>query len=99
MLFAMIITTGNDLAGYEITAYLGVVRGIIVRSTGTAPGFIGRLRSLGAGQPSVSGEAAMGLGISVHTGAVPRRASVRCSTALRFVARRNLTPARGIESQ
>ena len=25
----MIITTGNDVAGHKITAYLGIVRGII----------------------------------------------------------------------
>ena len=45
----MIITTGNDVAGHEITQYLGIVRGIVVRSTGIARGFIGGLRSIGGG--------------------------------------------------
>lgn len=45
----MIITTGNDVAGYSIVEYLGVVRGIIVRSTGIARGFMGGLRSMGGG--------------------------------------------------
>ncbi|PQO34916.1 YbjQ family protein [Bremerella cremea] len=45
----MIITTGNDIAGYEIVEYLGVVRGIVVRSTGIARGLIGGLRSIGGG--------------------------------------------------
>jgi uncharacterized protein YbjQ (UPF0145 family) len=45
----MIITTGNDVAGYDIVEYLGVVRGIIVRSTGFARGFLGGLRSIGGG--------------------------------------------------
>jgi len=45
----MIITTGNDVAGHEIVDYLGVVRGIVVRSTGIARGFLGGLRSLGGG--------------------------------------------------
>lgn len=29
----MIVTTGNDIAGYEVTEYLGIVRRINVRST------------------------------------------------------------------
>jgi uncharacterized protein YbjQ (UPF0145 family) len=45
----MIITSGKDIAGHEITEYLGIVRGIIVRSTGIARGFIGGLRSIGGG--------------------------------------------------
>ena len=28
----MIVTTGNDVAGHSITNYLGLVRGIVVRS-------------------------------------------------------------------
>ena len=43
------VTTGNDLAGREITQYLGIVRGIIVRSTGIGRGIVGGLRSLGGG--------------------------------------------------
>lgn len=45
----MIITTGNDVAGYDIVDYLGVVRGIVVRSTGFTRGFLGGLRSIGGG--------------------------------------------------
>jgi uncharacterized protein YbjQ (UPF0145 family) len=45
----MIITTGNHVEGYEIVEYLGIVRGIIVRSTGFGRGFIGALRSIGGG--------------------------------------------------
>jgi uncharacterized protein YbjQ (UPF0145 family) len=42
-----IVTTGNDVAGHEIVQYLGIVRGIIVRSTGIGRGFLGGLRSIG----------------------------------------------------
>ncbi len=45
----IIVTSGNDVAGHEITQYLGIVRGIIVRSTGIGRGFIGGLRSIGGG--------------------------------------------------
>lgn len=46
---SLIVTTGNDLAGYEITEYLGVVRGIVVRSIGIQRGFAGGLRAMGGG--------------------------------------------------
>lgn len=45
----MIVTTGNDIAGHKIVQYLGIVRGIVVRSTGIARGFVGGLRSIGGG--------------------------------------------------
>lgn len=45
----MIVTTGNDVAGHEIVQYLGIVRGIVVRSTGIARGLMGGLRSIGGG--------------------------------------------------
>ena len=45
----MIVTTGNDLTGYEVTEYLGVVRGIIVRSTGITRSFIGGIKSIVGG--------------------------------------------------
>ena len=45
----IIVTTGNDLAGYVIVEYLGIVRGIIVRSTGIGRGLIGGLKSIGGG--------------------------------------------------
>jgi uncharacterized protein YbjQ (UPF0145 family) len=45
----IIVTTGNDVCGYTIASYLGVVRGIVVRSTGIARGIVGGLRSIGGG--------------------------------------------------
>jgi len=45
----MIVTTGNDVAGHRVVQYLGIVRGIVVRSTGIARGFIGGIRSIGGG--------------------------------------------------
>jgi uncharacterized protein YbjQ (UPF0145 family) len=45
----VIVTTGNDVAGYGITEYLGIARGIIVRSTGIGRGILGGLRSIGGG--------------------------------------------------
>jgi uncharacterized protein YbjQ (UPF0145 family) len=45
----MIVTTANDVAGHEIVQYLGIVRGIVVRSTGIARGLVGGLRSIGGG--------------------------------------------------
>jgi uncharacterized protein YbjQ (UPF0145 family) len=45
----LIITTTNDIAGRPIAAYLGVVRGIVVRSPGIARGFAGALQSISGG--------------------------------------------------
>lgn len=45
----LIVTTGNEIAGHTITDYLGVARGIIVRSTGLGRGIVGGLRSIGGG--------------------------------------------------
>lgn len=45
----IIITGGNEVAGFEITEYLGVVRGIVVRATGIGRGIVGGLRSIGGG--------------------------------------------------
>lgn len=45
----MIITTGSSIEGHHIDEYLGVVRGIVVRSTGMARSFVGGLRSIGGG--------------------------------------------------
>jgi len=45
----MIVTTGNDVAGHEVVQYLGIVRGIVVRSTGIARGIVGGLRSIAGG--------------------------------------------------
>jgi uncharacterized protein YbjQ (UPF0145 family) len=40
----IIVTTGNDVPGYRITEFLGVVRGVIVRSPGITQGFLGGLK-------------------------------------------------------
>jgi uncharacterized protein YbjQ (UPF0145 family) len=45
----IIVTTSNDLEGYRITDYLGVVRGIVVRSASLGQGVVGALKSLGGG--------------------------------------------------
>jgi uncharacterized protein YbjQ (UPF0145 family) len=42
----MIVTTGNEVAGYKITSYLGLVRGIVVRSPNLAQGLMGGLKSI-----------------------------------------------------
>jgi uncharacterized protein YbjQ (UPF0145 family) len=45
----VIVTTGNDVAGHEIVAYLAVVRGIVVRATSIGKGIIGGFKSLAGG--------------------------------------------------
>jgi uncharacterized protein YbjQ (UPF0145 family) len=45
----VLVTTGNDVAGYRIAAYLGVVRGIVVRSASFGQGVVGAFKSLGGG--------------------------------------------------
>jgi uncharacterized protein YbjQ (UPF0145 family) len=45
----MLVTSGNDVAGYEVVEYLGIVRGIIVRSTGIARGIVGGIKSIAGG--------------------------------------------------
>jgi uncharacterized protein YbjQ (UPF0145 family) len=45
----LIVTTGNDIAGHEITRYLAIVRGIVVRATSIGQGLLGSLRALGGG--------------------------------------------------
>ena len=44
-----LITTGNDLVGYRITKYLGLVRGITVRSRSLAGTMGGMLQTLAGG--------------------------------------------------
>jgi len=44
-----LITTGNDLSGYRITRYLGLVRGITVRSRSLAGTLGGALQTLAGG--------------------------------------------------
>jgi uncharacterized protein YbjQ (UPF0145 family) len=45
----MIVTTGNDVAGHSIASYLGIVRGIVVRSPNIAQGFLGSLKQIVGG--------------------------------------------------
>jgi uncharacterized protein YbjQ (UPF0145 family) len=45
----MIVTTGNEVAGYFIAEYLHVVRGIVVRSPNIAQGILGGLKQLVGG--------------------------------------------------
>jgi uncharacterized protein YbjQ (UPF0145 family) len=45
----MIVTTGNEVAGHTITKYLGVVRGIVVRSPTIAQGIMGGLKQIVGG--------------------------------------------------
>lgn len=45
----MIVTTGNEVVGYHIAQYIGIVRGIVVRSPSIAQGFLGGLKQLVGG--------------------------------------------------
>src|SRR5438045_4082468 len=45
----MIVTTGNDVAGHAIASYLGVVRGIVVRSPSLTQGLLGGLKQIVGG--------------------------------------------------
>ncbi len=45
----VIVTTGNDVAGQRVIAYLGIVRGIVVRSAGFGKSVLGSFRALAAG--------------------------------------------------
>jgi uncharacterized protein YbjQ (UPF0145 family) len=42
----MIVTTGNEAAGHSISEYLGIVRGIVVRSPNLAQGVLGGLKQM-----------------------------------------------------
>jgi uncharacterized protein YbjQ (UPF0145 family) len=48
----VVVTTGNEVSGYRITGYLGIVRGVIVRSPGIGQGIVGALKSIGGGNIS-----------------------------------------------
>lgn len=48
----MIVTTGNEVAKHEITQYLGVIRGIIVRSPSISQGIMGGLKAIVGGNNS-----------------------------------------------
>jgi uncharacterized protein YbjQ (UPF0145 family) len=45
----MITTTGNDVSGYYISDYVGLVRGIVVRSPTIAQGIAGGLKQVFGG--------------------------------------------------
>jgi uncharacterized protein YbjQ (UPF0145 family) len=49
----IMVTTGNDIVGYRVTKYLGVVRGIVVRSPNIAQGFLGGLKQIVGGNIEV----------------------------------------------
>ena len=46
---AIIVTTGNDVAGHRVVEYLGIARGIVVRSTSIGQGIVGAFKQLGGG--------------------------------------------------
>ena len=45
----LIVTTGNEVHGYAIEEYLGIVRGIVVRSPSIGQGFRGAFKSIVGG--------------------------------------------------
>jgi uncharacterized protein YbjQ (UPF0145 family) len=45
----MIVTTSNDVAGRSIVGYIGIVRGIVVRSPSIGQGLMGGLKSIVGG--------------------------------------------------
>jgi uncharacterized protein YbjQ (UPF0145 family) len=45
----MIVTSGNEVQGRTINAYLGIVRGIVVRAPNIAQGFMGGIQSIFGG--------------------------------------------------
>jgi uncharacterized protein YbjQ (UPF0145 family) len=49
---AIIVTTGNEVAGYRIAEYRGVVRGLVVRATSVVAGVTGGLKSIFGGNIS-----------------------------------------------
>lgn len=45
----MIVSTGNEIADHVIADYVGIVRGIVVRSPNLAQGFVGGLKQIFGG--------------------------------------------------
>ncbi len=45
----MIVTTADQITGYGVSEYLGIVRGIVVRSPNLAQGFLGGLKQIVGG--------------------------------------------------
>ena len=48
----MIVTTTNEVTGYRIVEYKGVVRGLVVRATSVVAGVTGGLKSMFGGNIS-----------------------------------------------
>ena len=46
---AIVVTTGNEVTGYKIVEYLGIVRGIVVRAPSITQGFLGGLKQIVGG--------------------------------------------------
>jgi uncharacterized protein YbjQ (UPF0145 family) len=49
---ALIVTTSNEVAGYRVVEYKGVVRGLVVRATSVVAGVTGGLKSMFGGNVS-----------------------------------------------
>lgn len=45
----LIVTTSNDIEGRQISDYLGIVRGLVVRSPSIGQGLVGAFKSMGGG--------------------------------------------------
>jgi uncharacterized protein YbjQ (UPF0145 family) len=45
----MIVTTSNEIEGFRVGSYLGLVRGIVVRSPNIAQGLLGGLKQIVGG--------------------------------------------------
>jgi uncharacterized protein YbjQ (UPF0145 family) len=45
----MIVTTGNEVAGHAIASYLGIIRGIVVRSPNIGQSILGSIKQLVGG--------------------------------------------------
>jgi uncharacterized protein YbjQ (UPF0145 family) len=45
----ILVTTGNEISGYRIREYLGIVRGIVVRSPSIGQGIVGAFKSMAGG--------------------------------------------------
>ena len=45
----VLVTTTNAIEGHRVTRYLGIVRGVIVRSPSIGAGIVGAFKSLGGG--------------------------------------------------
>jgi uncharacterized protein YbjQ (UPF0145 family) len=86
----MIVTTGIDVSGREVSEYLGVVRGIVVRATGIGRGFIGGLKSIAGGNIEeftvVCEEARMEAFNRMVTRSTPTQ-SLECGMTLRNLAK------------